>query len=492
MKGQNYTKLEKEIKEIEWQYVVNRRDSLLFRSFADQCHKNFKQVSGISWNLSAILRLSSGEMFYNKKDFDKLRDIFSNGGYKLLSNFAHRLEVEIKSLYNISKNIAQENFKKADNVKLYRLLKKYSNSILRANNFLSPLVIADKLISNQILELLPTTSQKEANHWLGILVHPAKEHENSREEIEFYKLVLSYRKHDKNIKSLTNNHLKKYSWLGTRGYNLGLEWTVKSIEERIKSFLVDKDPKKQLSQLIATRKNIEVSSKNLIKKLKINKNSLLFKSIKLAQRYAFLRTWRTNTIYKSGFLIQPLYYEIADRNKLSKEDLLFLDHKELLYLAKNNKLPISKLEIKKRKEVFMTINTAEGYKIFTDSTFIQRIKNTIQPKQKIENSITGNIAYKGIVRGKAKIVFNVYDINKVCKGDILVAVMTFPNFVPAMEKAAAFVTDEGGILCHAAIIAREMKKPCIIATKNATQILKDNDEIEVDADKGIVSIVNKK
>jgi len=55
-----------------------------------------------------------------------------------------------------------------------------------------------------------------------------------------------------------------------------------------------------------------------------------------------------------------------------------------------------------------------------------------------------------------------------------------------MKKAVAFVTDEGGITCHAAIISREMKKPCIIGTKIATRALKDGDLVEVDANKGVV------
>ena len=67
--------------------------------------------------------------------------------------------------------------------------------------------------------------------------------------------------------------------------------------------------------------------------------------------------------------------------------------------------------------------------------------------------------------------------------------MTFPNYIAAMEKAAAFVTDEGGILCHAAIIAREMKKPCVIGTKIATQTLKNGDEVEVNANVGMVKII---
>jgi len=61
--------------------------------------------------------------------------------------------------------------------------------------------------------------------------------------------------------------------------------------------------------------------------------------------------------------------------------------------------------------------------------------------------------------------------------------------LPAMNKASAFITDEGGITCHAAIVARELGKPCIIGTKIATKVLKDGDEVEVNADKGIVKII---
>ena len=56
-----------------------------------------------------------------------------------------------------------------------------------------------------------------------------------------------------------------------------------------------------------------------------------------------------------------------------------------------------------------------------------------------------------------------------------------------MKKAAAFVTDEGGLLCHAAIIAREMKKPCVIGTGEATRVLRDGDRVRVDADSGMVT-----
>jgi len=106
-----------------------------------------------------------------------------------------------------------------------------------------------------------------------------------------------------------------------------------------------------------------------------------------------------------------------------------------------------------------------------------------------EGEIKGQIAFKGKVKGKVKILSSVKDLPKVEEGDILVAAMTMPKYLPAMKKASAFVTDEGGITCHAAIMARELKKPCIIGTRVATSLLKDGDLVEVDANKGIVRIL---
>ena len=76
-------------------------------------------------------------------------------------------------------------------------------------------------------------------------------------------------------------------------------------------------------------------------------------------------------------------------------------------------------------------------------------------------------------------------------GDILVSPMTRPELMPAVKRAAAIVTDEGGITCHAAIVSRELGIPCIIGTKNATRILKDGDKVEVDANHGVVKILKR-
>ena len=75
------------------------------------------------------------------------------------------------------------------------------------------------------------------------------------------------------------------------------------------------------------------------------------------------------------------------------------------------------------------------------------------------------------------------------KGDILVTRMTTPPLMQAVHLAGAIVTDEGGLTCHAAIIARELKIPCILGTKNATKILMDGNYVRVDANRGLVEIL---
>ena len=100
--------------------------------------------------------------------------------------------------------------------------------------------------------------------------------------------------------------------------------------------------------------------------------------------------------------------------------------------------------------------------------------------------VCGQIAYSGEVTGKVRVILNPKQFSRFDKGDILVTGMTRPDFLPFMEKAAAIVTDGGGMLSHAAITARELKKPCVIGTKSATRVFRDGEMVHVDAMKGEV------
>ena len=100
--------------------------------------------------------------------------------------------------------------------------------------------------------------------------------------------------------------------------------------------------------------------------------------------------------------------------------------------------------------------------------------------------LQGQGASPGVASGKVVIIRDAKDTGSVKEGDILVTKMTSPDMVPAMQKVAAIITDEGGLTCHAAIVSRELGTPAIVGTKTATSVLKMGQLITVDGEKGLV------
>lgn len=95
-------------------------------------------------------------------------------------------------------------------------------------------------------------------------------------------------------------------------------------------------------------------------------------------------------------------------------------------------------------------------------------------------------AAPGVAHGPVKKIKDLSELDKITKGDVMVTSMTTPDMVPAMKRAVAIVTDEGGMTCHAAIVSRELGIPCVVGTGNATQVLSDGKIITVNAKQGII------
>lgn len=118
-------------------------------------------------------------------------------------------------------------------------------------------------------------------------------------------------------------------------------------------------------------------------------------------------------------------------------------------------------------------------------------KNSSIKGQKVLNIdktllLEGLGASPGIASGEVKIIHSPSEINKIKEGHILVTEMTTPDFVPAMKRATAIITDRGGRTCHAAIVSRELGVPCVVGTENATKMLKSGESVTVDGSKGKV------
>lgn len=173
--------------------------------------------------------------------------------------------------------------------------------------------------------------------------------------------------------------------------------------------------------------------------------------------------------------------------KFSKNDFYQLSHNEVFASYKNNKLVVSKAEIKKRHYGFVC-GLLDNKAIILTGPKVEQLYKFFNSAKEVKQ-FSGTVACRGKVAGRAKVVNNLKEFSKFKKGDILVTPMTSPDFVVIMKNAKAIVTDEGGLSCHAAIISRELDVPCIIGTKVATKVIKDNDRLEVDANKGLVRII---
>lgn len=103
--------------------------------------------------------------------------------------------------------------------------------------------------------------------------------------------------------------------------------------------------------------------------------------------------------------------------------------------------------------------------------------------------IKGNPGSKGIVRGRAKVIHNLSEIENLTKGDILVTMNTQPSWASHFMNIAAIVTDNGGALSHSAIVAREYNIPSVVGTGIATSLIKDGQFVEVDGNSGVVKII---
>jgi pyruvate,water dikinase len=105
------------------------------------------------------------------------------------------------------------------------------------------------------------------------------------------------------------------------------------------------------------------------------------------------------------------------------------------------------------------------------------------------NEVRGFAASSGVVEGPARIVRSVEEISRLQKGDILVCQVTNPTWAPIFQKITAAVSDIGGSMSHAAIVAREYGLPAVVGTGNATSRIKDGQRIRVDGGRGVVTLL---
>ncbi len=222
------------------------------------------------------------------------------------------------------------------------------------------------------------------------------------------------------------------------------------------------------------------------KKVIANKNGLSKSFIDVTNYFAQLSSLRDQRKYYNQLCsgtTEIFVKEFSRRSGVCLEQVEQLFYDELVEIFSNNFI-VEKA--KKRLEGFFYFPEKSGEKIcefYGDEA--KRLDILI--RSGIGGNLSGSVAFVGKKRGIVKIIRDKRDFYKMEEGDILVAPNTRPEYVPIMKIAGAIVTEEGGITCHAAIVSRELKIPCVVGVQGVTAILKDGDLVEVDAFKGIIS-----
>lgn len=498
-------------KDIKWQKIGQWKSSLLFVDFVTrgQDYKYFGESLNIDFAFENF-KLINNEVFHDFAELAKLSKIFRERIKKdknFFLDFKEKCFKRCKDLLDISEKISslEDEFKNKNNEELEKLFKEYSSRVLKLVPFLVALFPVEEAIEEKILSNLKllTKDKKLAEGYFKKLLITNKETFITSEHKSILKIACQIQKNPK-TKSLFNKkdgreieeelvkaakplflklrkHKDRFGWFNMKDYRrqpYSIDYYVKNIE-----LLLESDCQKELNKFLKREETTEKEISNIIKEIGIRGSNL--RIINIARSFIYLRSYRIDVLNLAGFKVWKFLDEIALRKGLAYQDIIYLRYPEIINLLEGKSMP-SINEIRERQKEYAMIEINREVEIFSGKKLDEYNKSQRIKDYTLIKEVKGTVANKGKAKGLAKIVPHPTLLHKMQKGDILVCPMTNPDYIPGVMKAAAIVTDEGGILCHAAIVSREFGIPCVIGTKIATKVFQDGDLVEVDGGKGVI------
>ncbi len=281
-------------------------------------------------------------------------------------------------------------------------------------------------------------------------------------------------------------HAAKYAWVYF--VYAGPAFTEQNFIDFIKDYLERGiDPNKKLLELTETKKQLIATKQKYLNFLKPSEFEETV--LNLVGKFIWAKPRRKDYQSKSYYHAEKLYQEIGRRFYLSLDQVRSCTQEMLEKCLKSGKIDIDLANQLYKGHACVPGDNGKALILVGDE--VEKFSNKIirDSSDVILNNIkqlSGTCACPGKVKGVVRIINKASDMGKMQYGDILVSLATTPSIISAMKKAAAIVTDEGGLTCHASIVSREMNLPCIIGTKIATKVFKDGDMVEVDATNGLV------
>ena len=503
----------------ESKYFVQRMDGVLLLSFAAAeaevitVKKDFGMGKPFYPSINIEGRINY--FVYIWKDVHKqarfiIKKIQENPNF--LPNLCKIWQRRAKKLKDFEKKISSMDLKKLSNKELgsafYKLIHLYQEEYSPALLCDSFSLHTDQIIAKKLKNITEMRNEpRKFAEYLETLTSPIKKSFTNKEEASLLKIAKKikadkklsqlFKKDLKKIKKETSRyphlkqalekHQKDYFWI-ENSYAQGIKLEQRYFLRKIKRILKEEiNLDKKIRQLENWSKNCKRKKKNLIIKLKLDKE---FKKIlKWIEVFGWLHDARKAVVMETNYYISLVLKEIGERLNLSLHEMYYCDHHKIgeMLLKKE----VNKKVIHQRMKICAHLVWPNKYELVTGEKAKQWYQEILEEKKEAIRDLEGISASTGVFIGRAKIVEDIKDGHKIKKKDILVAGMTRPHWMSFIKKVGALVTDEGGITCHAAIVAREMGVPCIIGTKIATKIIKDNDLVEVNTNHNRVRILKR-
>ncbi len=280
------------------------------------------------------------------------------------------------------------------------------------------------------------------------------------------------------------DHQEKYSHIAF-GYD-GPGWSLEEARTRLHALSNDIGQiEKEIEEIKSTPNKIKEKQKRAVVELNLNEQeAYLFNVLIILGYWKFERKLANQ---KSHEMMEKFFEELMRRFHLSKAQAKMIAPYEMEDVLIRERVD-GDLFNERMKLSFAVFDGDKPGKVLVGSE-ARQIEQELLASLAVDPNIkefAGTCAYPGKAVGVVKVVNDENEMNKFKVGDILVSTSTTPKIIPAMKKAAAIITDSGGITCHAAIVSRELNVPCVIGTKIATKVLKDGDRVEVDAANGTI------
>lgn len=320
-----------------------------------------------------------------------------------------------------------------------------------------------------------TVSVFMRSNWLNFM---------QEEKRAFLKIVRSVQEKKTSLaeaEQLLETHAKTYFYIDN-SWELTKVLTAKDFMQRLKETL-KQDTKEVDAEIRSLETDWHKKQEDLVKKHTISKSLV-------AVLYLFRNLFMLRDKRKKHSLLNNHFYDIFFTRIGGILNLPFSELNSILAEDLREKTTADDLrkKIRQRKEFFLEEYTTKKTTWYAGKE-AEGIVGEIQKTFVHHGEIKGTTASPGRARGIVRIIKGETHFSKFNEHEILVAPMTRPEYVPLMKKAAAIVTDEGGVTCHAALVSRELKVPCIVGTQIATRKLHDGELVEVDADNGIVRVI---